>query len=282
MKGWVYEMGIPVVETGDRWHYDVGQKVPLDADRSNVTPAFLRDLRVAVLNATYPLLRAEDATESWVTNALEATNVSKEAVETVMDLRYGTKRVVFDPSDPEANALAMAKGYTVIPGRSLPKEAWVNVKQYGAALPAGRVTPSPKPFSEGGRPLKTMDESDWTPAMWLATKLARVLAKVAIGTDISVTWAKDRDWRFGAAFGAGADLTINAISYKGRVESVYDPASNQFSGGQDFVAMLIHEFGHYKHSNHLDEAYHEELCSIGAKVSFWMLTDEAAAYFKRS
>ena len=25
----LYEMGIPVVETGDKWHYDIGQKVPL-------------------------------------------------------------------------------------------------------------------------------------------------------------------------------------------------------------------------------------------------------------
>ena len=39
----LYEMGIPVVETGDRFHVDVQQKVPLNMDRDNVTPAYLAD-----------------------------------------------------------------------------------------------------------------------------------------------------------------------------------------------------------------------------------------------
>ena len=30
----LYEMGIPVVETADKWHYDIGQKVPLTLDRT--------------------------------------------------------------------------------------------------------------------------------------------------------------------------------------------------------------------------------------------------------
>lgn len=48
----LYEMGVPVVETGDRFHVNVQQKVPLNADRDNVTPAYLRRLRVEVANAT--------------------------------------------------------------------------------------------------------------------------------------------------------------------------------------------------------------------------------------
>ncbi|MBI3466446.1 MAG: hypothetical protein HY000_25820 [Planctomycetes bacterium] len=46
----LYELGIPVVETGDKWHYNVLQKVPLNGDRDNVTPAYLRDLRTFVYN----------------------------------------------------------------------------------------------------------------------------------------------------------------------------------------------------------------------------------------
>ena len=34
----LYEMGLPVVETGDKWHVNVGQKVPLNRDRDNVKP----------------------------------------------------------------------------------------------------------------------------------------------------------------------------------------------------------------------------------------------------
>lgn len=48
----IYEMGIPIVETGDRYHVDVAQKVPLTMERDNVPPAFLRDVRAAVAGVT--------------------------------------------------------------------------------------------------------------------------------------------------------------------------------------------------------------------------------------
>lgn len=34
----IYEMGLPVVETGDRWHINVGQKVPLNRDGTTCDP----------------------------------------------------------------------------------------------------------------------------------------------------------------------------------------------------------------------------------------------------
>jgi hypothetical protein len=62
----LYEMGLPVVETGDRWHVNVGQKVPLNRDRDNVKPRFLQAVRVAVLNAAYDLLATEEeVTAGW-------------------------------------------------------------------------------------------------------------------------------------------------------------------------------------------------------------------------
>ena len=63
----LYEMGLPVVETGDKWHVNVGQKVPLNRDRDNVKPAYLQAVRVAVLNAAYDLLTTdEEATAALV------------------------------------------------------------------------------------------------------------------------------------------------------------------------------------------------------------------------
>jgi hypothetical protein len=56
----LYEMGLPVVETGDRWHYSIFQKVPLNRDRDNVKPAYLQAVRVAVLNAAHDLLTTEE------------------------------------------------------------------------------------------------------------------------------------------------------------------------------------------------------------------------------
>jgi hypothetical protein len=48
----LYEMGIPVVETGDRWHVNVMQKVPLNVDRDNVPPSYLALIRTVVVEAT--------------------------------------------------------------------------------------------------------------------------------------------------------------------------------------------------------------------------------------
>ena len=43
----LYEMGLPVVETGDKWHVNIFQKVPLNRDRNNVKPGFLRAVRTS-------------------------------------------------------------------------------------------------------------------------------------------------------------------------------------------------------------------------------------------
>ena len=155
-KAHIYEMGIPIVETGDKYHYNIGQKVPLNADRDNVTPAYLQEVRVEVLNRMKDKITKEDATSSWVRDAAADENVSKEAVEKVVTLRFGEKRVISDPSDPEGTKRAMAEGYTVIPPGALSGAEWKNVKQYEAARPAGQVTPSPKPYSLTGEAINTI------------------------------------------------------------------------------------------------------------------------------
>ena len=134
----IYELGIPVVATGDRWHVDVGQKVPLNTDRDNVTPAFLRDVRTAVLNNTADLLSQEDAKASWVSNALEDEKVDPDAVKRAFAKRFGDRAVIHDPNDLEANKRAAAAGYTVVPGGALPKAAWRNVKEGQVRFPRGR------------------------------------------------------------------------------------------------------------------------------------------------
>ncbi len=62
----IYEMGIPVVETEDRWHVDVGQKVLLNMDRDNVPPSYLRELRTIVLNEMHDAILKQDANSVWI------------------------------------------------------------------------------------------------------------------------------------------------------------------------------------------------------------------------
>jgi hypothetical protein len=257
-KAHIYEMGIPVVETGDKYHYNIGMKVPLNADRDNVTPAYLQEVRVEVLNRMKDKITREDATASWVRDAAADENVSKEAVETVVTLRFGEKRVISDPSDPEGTKRAMSEGYTVIPPGALSGKEWANVKRHEAAKPAGQVTPSPKPYSPTGEPVNSIPESAWTPGMQKIAKYAKTLAVELLGHDIEVKIAKEFGWNYAATYGPGR-LTINASSlgHAWFDKDIRDVAVNE---------LLIHEFGHEHEVDHLSSGYHRAVCRLGAEL----------------
>lgn len=253
----VYEMGIPVVETGDKWHYNVLQKVPLNADRDNVTPAYLRELRTLVLNEMYSEVTKVDATEPWVRDAAEDEDISKDAVEHVVTQRFGQKRVISDPSDPEGTKLAVSQGYTVIAPGSLSRNEWANVKRHEAALPAGQVTPSPKPYSPDGEKLDIIPLEEYTDGMKRISQYSKEVALRLLGCDIQVDMVSKATWPYSATYGPG-HLTFNV----GRLGYIW------FSNGPcDLVdRLLIHEFGHHYSSDHLSEQYHDALCKLAARL----------------
>jgi hypothetical protein len=257
----LYEMGIPVVETGDRWHVDVQQKVPLNVERDNVTPAYLRALRVAVLNELSHQLTSDEVSDTWVRDALGDARVSEESVRTVIDLRFGEKHVTFDPHDRDANLAATAKGYTVISPASLSVNEWNNVRRYGASLPAGRVAPSPKPFSADGTPLKVLDAHSVTDELRRFERFARELAKALLGHDINVQFAKDHGWSFHGCYG-DSRLTVNVTTQ----------GAAWFEGNngellQNWIPFLVHEFAHERVQGHLSDAYHRECCRLAGLLA---------------
>jgi hypothetical protein len=264
--GTLYEMGIPVVETGDRWHVNVGQKVPLTFERDNVPPSYLRNIRVVVLNEMAHHLTKDDANATWVRDAGSDPDASDVAMTKVMDLRFGEKRVIFDPSDPEANFIAASKGYTLIHGGMLNGNEWDNVRRAGAALPAGQVTPSPKPFSPYGEPLRTLPPEKWTPAIKRVVEFATVAGSALSGTSPYVTVANDIAWPFAAAYAPG-HLTLNL----GRLGHKW---FDSWPNNEDVERLLIHEFAHGEPGgdNHLSHEYHEALCRMGAKMTRLALT----------
>ena len=141
----LYEMGIPVVETGDRYHVDVQQKVPLNMDRDNVTPAYLRLLRAAVLNATHHLLDKEDALQPWVREACSDDRVSVEAVKSVMDMRFGSNAVRLISPIPRPTKCLWPRVVQWSMAAHCSAAEWENVRRAGVLPAAGTVTPSPKP-----------------------------------------------------------------------------------------------------------------------------------------
>ena len=269
-KAMIYEMGIPVVESGDKWHYNVMQRVPLSMERDNVTPAYLQDLRVHVLNAMREDIDAADVNDAWVRDAAKDEKVDEAAVRTIMDIRFGEKRVVFDPSDPEANSIAMSKGYTVIYPKMLSKEEWTQVRKAKAAKPAGQVTASPKPFSEEGEPLDFIPEDEWTPAMDQFSVFLADFSSSKMGFPVTIRYTNEAKWkdseghRVAATYGS-REITWNlrSVSLKNKT-AVFD--------------VLIHELAHEYSSNHLSHQYYEALSKLGAKLTSFAL--ESPASFK--
>lgn len=251
----LYEMGIPIVETGDKWHYDVAQKIPLTLDREGVAPAFLRELRLAVFNHTHEQVSGEEMNSPWVEQAIAEKACNPAAVQTYLDGRFSKKRVAYDPSDPEANKLAVSKGYVVVSGPMMSAGAWRNSKSAQAILPAGQVTPSPKPYGPDGAPLELLEEI--SPCMRAVELHARRVAIEVLQREINVIFANDPAWPFSATYGPGR-LTLNV----GRLgEKWFDLEANQIA----IERLLLHEFAHEYAADHLSDEYHEAICGIAAR-----------------
>lgn len=259
----LYEMGIPVVETGDRWHYDIGQKVPLSLDRENVPPSFLRQVRVAVFNRMHTQLAPEDVNSEWAETAIASPDCAAEAVASYVNKRFGEKRVSFDPSDPEANKIAVSKGYTVVHGSMMSAGAWQNAKSASAILPAGKVTPSAKVWTGEDNPDAAVfrdwiPESKWTDGMREVATFARSVAEKVLSRAITVKFCATPHHLAGASYGPGGELVFNKLRL----------GADWFERGitEDVARLVIHEFGHEYSPDHLSSEYHEALCRIGAKM----------------
>ncbi len=259
----LYEMGIPVVETGDKWHYDIGQKVPLTLDRENFQPSFLRQVRVAVFNRMHAHLAPEDVNSEWAELAIASPDCAREAVESYVSRRFGEKRASFDPSDPEANKLAVSQGYTVVHGGMMSAGAWQNAKSASAILPAGQVTPGPKVWTGEGNPDAAVfhdwiPESHWTQGMREIATFARRVAEKILSRVITVKFCSTPHHLGGASYGPSGELVFNKFRL----------GAHWFEQGitEGVVRLLVHEFGHQYSPDHLSSEYHEALCRIGAKL----------------
>jgi len=268
---YLYEMGIPVVETGDRWHVDIGQKVPLTTDRDNVPPGYLRDVRTAVLNACADMLDADSADAKWINDALEDEAVDDDAVKAVIKGRYGDKVVIDDKSDAEGTKIAVTKGYTVIPGGAFSKDAWKAVKGAGAAKPAGQVTPSPKPHA-GEAGLDLMLPEHYPEGVAATVAYARWMAQTLLAVDdITIRVANAIKWPYAATYGPkgnrSGQLTLN-----------YGRLGHGFFVGrsQSIDELLLHEFSHHRVSDHLSHDFADEIGRLGALLVQAALDDPDA------
>lgn len=260
----IYEMGLPVVETGDKYHANVQQKVLLNTERDNVTPRYLQVIRTLVLNATHAELEEEEVSENWVRQAASHKDCSHAAIGSVLDKRYGKNRAAFDPSDTEAVSKLQGRGYTIIPSRGLTPGERANAKLAGEIKSAGQILPTPKvKFSPEGQPLKIVPEEKWSDGMRAVVAYTKLLATELLGCEISVVMANEFVLKFGAWWGK-KELTFN---YARLGRAWFDEPV----GSIEHDRLIIHEFAHHKCSNHLSNDYHEACCKLGAQLKQFAL-----------
>jgi hypothetical protein len=254
----LYEMGLPIVETGDKWHVNVQQKVPLNKDRNNVPPRYLKAVRTLVLNEMHDRLTGEDANADWVRQAGASPDCSQDAIKRVLTLRFGDKFASFDPNDKEAGKNFVAQGGTLVYGPMLSPQEWDNAKKAGAIQPAGKVCPTPKPYSKDpdAKSAQVIPPDKWTPGMKRVADYAVFLGQELMGVPVTVSFVNTTN-NFSACYGPG-DLHFNLF----RLGHAW------FEQGvtEEVDRLLLHEFGHQFSGDHLSEEYHEGLCKLGGRL----------------
>jgi hypothetical protein len=259
----IYEMGVPVVELGDdKWHIDVQQKVPLSLERDNVPPAYLRKLRAEVFNQLCYQVKGDDISQPWVKAATSAPEAKPEAVNHYLNETFTEKRVIFDPSDQEANKIAVAQGYQVIYPRSLSTEQWSHVKQNNLAQPAGQVTPSHKVNIEmaldGTANDSIIPVEKWTPGLRNIAEFSKAMAAALGIGQITVAFTSNISANYIACY--GGKRLMYAVGKLGHA---------WFNQGvrEEVMDLLLHELAHEYSGDHLSKQFNDAISMLGGKMT---------------
>ena len=254
----LYEMGLPIVETSDKWHVSMAQKIPLNRDRNNVKPAYLRTIRTLVLNAMHDRLTQDDANADWVRQASSSPDCSEEAIKKVLNLRFGDKFAAFDPNDKEAGKNFVAQGGQLVYGPMMSPQEWKNAKKAGAIESDGKLCPTPKPYGQGhdAKNVTIIPQEKWTPGMKSIADYAVFLGNELMNVAVTVTFVNTTN-NFLACYAPG-DLHFNLF----RLGYAW------FDNGvtEEVDRLILHELSHQYSGDHLSEEYHEGICLLGAKL----------------
>lgn len=250
----IYELGVPVVVHDGRWHVDVGQKVPLNAARDNVNPAYLRRLRELMLNETFADLTSVDCKRAWVADALP--KASDEALRDVVEKIHGPGAVIFDPSNPEASKRAVDQGRTVVYGRQFSADTWTRIKDAEILKPAGQVIETGVPSTTDGIP--PIPEAKWTPAMTALAEYAKDVGHFLLGFVPEVEYANIAVGTRAEAWYGGRRIAFNLGRLGKRWPETATPEAVD--------ALLIHEYAHEIAGDHFSDRYIEACCDFGARL----------------
>lgn len=257
-KSFLYEMGIPVVETECKFGIDVQQKIPLSIDRDSVPHSYVAALYAEVLNGTFEEITEDESSQTWIREATANKRISSEAVKFIVNKRYGDKVVVANPFDRSSIDDAISSGYRVITGNELSKEEWTNIRKAEAIPSSSEVFRHRTVSAIVCEPDENMKE---------VAELSKKIAKKCLGIDIQVDFAK---WDGVAAQYGDKVLTFNVQMLR---KAFFNPSLSSRT-----LDLILHEIAHEK-GQHTEKSYQEAITRMSGELI--MLALENQVFFKK-
>lgn len=257
-KSYIYEMGIPVCEIECDYSIDIQQKIPLGIDRETISQAYLRDVFSEVLNNVYDELDDESSSQVWVREAMSDERINQDAVESIIEKRFGDKVCVADTFDSNSIDDAISHGYKVIRGNELSKGEWGIIKKFKSLVSSSSL------FGHNFSKVETVEPNE---NQFLVSNYAKKIAKRLLDIDISVVFVKERDM-VAAQFGNNELLFNISKLGKGFFE---EPVSVRTTD------LILHELGHYA-GNHTEHEYHDLITKMAGELI--MLALEEPEFFE--
>jgi len=255
-NAFVYEMGIPVCEIECEYSIDVSQRIPLGIDRDTVSRSYLQDLFAEVLNRMYDDIPEDRISETWVRTAMnDTTRMDRDAIEGVLDKRFGENRVIANVMDRQSIDEAIAHGYKPVYGSELGKGEWENVKGNGL------MQSSTEMFGMGSCSGSSIEPDD---NMVLVSNFAKAIMSRVYDIDIYVDFID-----------CGNENTVSA-TYGGECLTFYVKKLGKgfFKNAVSsrVIDLIIHELGH-EHGMHTEKSYHQALTKLGAELTMIALEE---------
>jgi hypothetical protein len=251
---WLYEMGMPVVLIDCKWSVDIQQKVPLNIERDNVTPSYLKAVYQAILDERSDYLTEDDAAAAWVTTGLSSPKVSIEAVKAVVEKRFGKDAVIYDRNDLGANREAVARGRMVIPRGAMTPELRKNFERAGVEKSSAKYSTASTPV------VGLISEENWTPAMRRYQDFIVKVAPLVLQHELK-----------GVQFENNPEANHSACTQWQKASYIFtvNVAFHDVEDWRENYDTFIHELAHHavQRNDHLFEGFYNSVTDIGAKLA---------------
>jgi len=251
-KAYLYEMGLPVCETGDAYHYNIMQKVPLGTDRETISASYLRAVRGEVTNVMVEYVDKEDASANWLRDAMSSRQIEAQAVKDIIEKRFGDKVAVATPGNNQANEAAIDHGYRLVRPSELSKEEWENVRGAEAMLSSAKLFPAKTV------PGERIPQKEWTSEQVFTARFVKFLGQKIFGVNICVEIYKSEEATISADY--------NRDNHRLRFNtSKISKGMWKHPARREMLELIVHELGH-EGGGHYEHGYHEMLCRIAATL----------------